>query len=117
MLMNEQQMRVVTANPSTLKEAVEIAHNIDSILWSVKQSIKYRQYKDNTNSSRAPMELDTIKHSTTDAHKSRYNKISDIDPKKIDRRKSKGLCLRCGKSGHRIVTCRNFQYAHQPWSI
>ncbi len=104
----EQQMRVVTANPSTLKEAMEIAHNIDSILWSVKQSNKYRQYKDNTNSGSTPMELDSIKQ-TTNEHKSRYNKIPDVDSKEIDRRKRNGLCLRCGKSGHRIATCRNFQ--------
>ena len=104
-------------NPSTLKEAMETAHNIDSILWSIKQSNKYRQYKDNTNSSSAAMELDTIKHTTTDERKSRYNKISNADSKEINHRKCAGLCLKCGKPGHRIATCRNFQLAHQPWSI
>ena len=112
----EQQMRVVTANPSTLKEAMEIAHNIDSILWSVKQSNRYQQYKNNTNSSSAPMELDSIKHkpnssNSNDSSISSYKPrrgISNVDPKEVDRRKREGLCLRCGKAGHRIATCRNF---------
>jgi len=86
-------------------------------LWAIKKEARMETLKYNRNSGEESTKIDrtvrnqnrTFKNNTTyepmeiDAT-SRTPRL-DIQPKEYQRRLIQGLCLRCGKAGHRIQNC------------
>ena len=108
----QQHMQVDLQKPKSLAEAMELAVKVDNSIWSSRQvQLQYGHNKQGN--SAIPMELDTISHkfgsNKMNKQNQNYKTISNVDGKELARRKQEGLCLRCGKSGHRIATCTNFQ--------
>ncbi len=100
-LKQKQQIQVVTSEVKTLQEAMEVAGKIDNVLWSVNYSQR------NSDKQFTAMEIDSIKH-TPDAKSKPRPKLQISREIYLQRRKD-GLCLQCGKAGHRIAQCSNFQ--------
>jgi len=94
-----------------LKQAMEIAQVADSLISSVKQS-QYQRNKVHRSDDTA-MELDSIKTAScgtkSDNNNKQFKKKLSLDSQEYTRRKREGLCLACGKTGHRIAACPNFQ--------
>ena len=107
----QQRMHVDLQKPQTLAEAMETAVKVDNSIWSSRQNRSVNGYghKDGT----VAMELDAVGTKTKTTYKKKTGKQSrpeiHLDKDEYQRRRSTGLCLKCGKAGHFIKDCTHFQ--------